>query len=134
MSNGGQSDRDHALLAALGRVIREGRGRNRLSQRGLEALSGVDQTAISRMERGKTAGIALVRFARVLEVLAGPSLFGRCPHSHLCAWSTGLSFEPLRTPWSDDDSPYDEYGYLHEGHGHAGPDQDAASRLTEEGV
>ena len=105
--------RGTAVRIAVERV--SGLAWNPQSQRELEVLSGVDQTAISRMERGATAGIALVRFARVIEVLAGPSLFGRCPHSHLCTWSTGLSIEPPRTPWSADDSPYDEYGYLREG-------------------
>ncbi len=36
-----------------------------LSQRDLEALSGVDQTAISRMERGLVPGMRLEKFARV---------------------------------------------------------------------
>ena len=151
MSGRTLSDRDQAVLAALGRLILEGRRRNGLSRRSLEVLAGVDQTAISRMERGATAGIALVRFARVIAVLAGPPLFGRCPHSHFCEWRTGLSVQPPRTPWSSPDSPYDEYGYLREDQGLPGPgsrcarvdsqklvsvalgpdDQDAASRLTE---
>jgi hypothetical protein len=120
---GGSAERDQDVLAALGRVLKEGRRRRSLTQRAVEELSGVDQTAISRMERGATAGIALVRFARVIEVLAGPSLFGRCPHAHLCPWSTGLTLEPPRTPWSGRDSPYDEYGYVREGHGLLVPDR-----------
>jgi hypothetical protein len=64
-------DEDRDALEALGRAVRFARQQSSLTQRTLEALTGVDQTAISRMERGVVPGMGLVRFARIAMVLRG---------------------------------------------------------------
>ena len=50
----------------LGRNLRVAEG---LSQRELERLSGVDQTTISRFERGLAPGLRLERVATIMAVL-----------------------------------------------------------------
>ena len=50
-------DEDRDALEALGRAVRFARQQSSLTQRELEALTGVDQTAISRMERGVVQSI-----------------------------------------------------------------------------
>jgi transcriptional regulator with XRE-family HTH domain len=67
-------DEDRDALEALGRAVRFARQQSSLTQRELEALTGVDQTAISRMERGVVPGMGLVRFARIAMVLSGSLL------------------------------------------------------------
>ncbi|MBA2381021.1 MAG: helix-turn-helix transcriptional regulator [Chloroflexi bacterium] len=65
---------DPAVQAALDRVgdqIRDGRNFLSMSQAQLERLSGLDQTAISRLEHGLMPGLRLHRLAAVLAVLDG---------------------------------------------------------------
>ena len=62
--------REHDALLMLGQAVLRARARAALSQRGLEARTGVHQSAISRMERGVAPGMALEKFARVAAVLA----------------------------------------------------------------
>ncbi len=71
--------RDREALEMLGVAIRIARERSGLTQRALEALSGVDQTAISRMERGLRPGMAMVKFARVAQALGGHLLLSQQP-------------------------------------------------------
>ena len=59
----------HQTLLELGAAIREGRRQHGLTQMRLEALSGVDQTSISRLERGLAPGMKVSRLARILAVL-----------------------------------------------------------------
>ncbi len=79
-------------LVLLGSAIRRARRELGLSQDQLERLSGVDQTTISRLERGlapKTPAHRLVWLGMVL----GRSLpLGACPHAHECPW------QPLEPP------------------------------------
>jgi hypothetical protein len=65
------AERNHLALERLGQAVRRARERSALSQRALEGLTGVDQTAISRMERGLVPGMALAKFARVAVALDG---------------------------------------------------------------
>jgi ribosome-binding protein aMBF1 (putative translation factor) len=53
----------------LGTAIRAARQRRRLSQRGLAARTGVDQSTISRLERGMLRSISLRRLAALIGVL-----------------------------------------------------------------
>jgi len=53
-------------LAALGRAVASARARQGLSQEALEARSGVDQTTVSRFERGKAPGLRADRVAGLL--------------------------------------------------------------------
>jgi transcriptional regulator with XRE-family HTH domain len=55
----------------LGRTIRRRRTSLGLSQRQLEALSGIDQTVISRLENGKQTGLRWVRLAQLVDALDG---------------------------------------------------------------
>ena len=61
-------------LARLGRRILDGRLALGLSQAQLERLSGLDQTAISRLENGRLPGLRLHRLAAVFAVLDGLAL------------------------------------------------------------
>jgi DNA-binding Xre family transcriptional regulator len=57
-------------LDVIGRMVLDARRRANVSQGQLERMSGVDQTTISRLERGKLPGISLNRLAAVLGALA----------------------------------------------------------------
>ena len=64
--------RDEAARAPLrwiGTGVTLARRERQLSQRGLAALSGVDQGTISRLERGLAPGMRLESLARILVVL-----------------------------------------------------------------
>jgi transcriptional regulator with XRE-family HTH domain len=63
-------------LREIGVAIREGRRQHGLTQMRLEALSGVDQTSISRLERGLAPGMKVSRLARILAVLPRSGLLG----------------------------------------------------------
>jgi transcriptional regulator with XRE-family HTH domain len=56
-------------LEMVGRAVRVARIRAGMSQRTLEARSGVDQTAISRLERGLRPQMGVEKFARIALVL-----------------------------------------------------------------
>jgi hypothetical protein len=81
------SEHDRRCLVVLGRAIRMARGQRVWSQRELEERSGVDQTTISRIERGLLRGTDLVHFARMAWALERAMPLGGCPHQHRCAWS-----------------------------------------------
>jgi DNA-binding Xre family transcriptional regulator len=55
---------------ALGRAIQRARVSELLSQEGLEARSSIDQSTISRLERGQAPGLRLDRLAQILAGLA----------------------------------------------------------------
>ena len=55
-----------AAQVALGRAIQRARVSEVLSQEGLEARSEIDQSTISRLERGLAPGLRLDRLAQVL--------------------------------------------------------------------
>jgi transcriptional regulator with XRE-family HTH domain len=55
-----------SLMRALGADIRRARWQSGLSQAGLEVLSGVDQTTISRLENGLAPGLRLIRLVKIL--------------------------------------------------------------------
>jgi transcriptional regulator with XRE-family HTH domain len=61
-----------AGLDAIGRVVRDLRQSRRLSQRDLQAISGVHQTTISRIENGRQAGVRWSRFARLIGAMSTP--------------------------------------------------------------
>jgi transcriptional regulator with XRE-family HTH domain len=55
----------------LGATIRRRRASMGFSQRQLEAICGIDQTVISRIENGKQTGLRWVRLARLVDALDG---------------------------------------------------------------
>ncbi len=57
-------------IAVVGRMVLDARRRANLTQGQLERMSGVDQTTISRLERGRLPGITLGRLAAILGALA----------------------------------------------------------------
>ncbi|HUR95884.1 MAG TPA: helix-turn-helix domain-containing protein [Gemmatimonadales bacterium] len=56
-------------IVMLGRAALQLRLYRGWSQRGLELASGVDQTTISRFERGTQVGLSVRRIARILDAL-----------------------------------------------------------------
>jgi transcriptional regulator with XRE-family HTH domain len=58
-----------AFMKAVGRQVFFARVGQGLSQRHLEHLCGVDQTTISRLERGLAPGLRLERLATIMAVL-----------------------------------------------------------------
>jgi len=58
-------------LELLGSALYQARCRAGLTQRGLEARCGVEQSTISRLENGKLSGIGLYRLARIIAALDG---------------------------------------------------------------
>ena len=62
-------DETAAALERLGRHVRAARRQAALSQRQVEAMTGIDQTTIVRIERGKATGLPLRRFAVLMVAL-----------------------------------------------------------------
>jgi len=58
-----------AVMKAVGRRVQFARLGHGLSQRQLEVLCQVDQTTISRLERGLAPGLRLERLATIMAVL-----------------------------------------------------------------
>jgi DNA-binding Xre family transcriptional regulator len=58
-------------LELLGEALRDARIRQRMTQAHLERMSGIDQTTISRLERGKLDGMRLRRLALLIASLDG---------------------------------------------------------------
>jgi transcriptional regulator with XRE-family HTH domain len=81
------SDHDARALAILGRAVGMARRDRAWTQRELEERSGVDQTTISRIERGRIRGTELIRFAWIAWALGDALPLGGCPHQHRCAYS-----------------------------------------------
>jgi transcriptional regulator with XRE-family HTH domain len=65
------SERELEGLRLLGVQLRRARLANGWPQRGLERVSGVDQTTISRLENGRLVSLKLVRIASLMQALAG---------------------------------------------------------------
>ena len=79
-------------LVAFGLALRHARYRTSLTQARLEDRSGVDQTLISRLERGKAPHCSLNRILSLQEALGRDLPLGVCPHEHVC------DFRPPGTP------------------------------------
>jgi Predicted transcriptional regulators len=75
----GPPDRRRSL-AKIGRAVLRLRLYRGWSQQDLEARSGVDQTTISRLERGTQRGLSIRRLAAILDALhVGDVVFDRPP-------------------------------------------------------
>jgi DNA-binding Xre family transcriptional regulator len=59
-------------LDVIGELLLSLRQQRGMSQIRLEGRSGVDQTVISRLERGKQPSLRLVRLAAIVSALTGP--------------------------------------------------------------
>jgi transcriptional regulator with XRE-family HTH domain len=60
---------ESAARSALGAGLRNARADRGLSQGGLEAWSGVDQTTISRIENGAPMGLRFATYVKLLDAL-----------------------------------------------------------------
>jgi transcriptional regulator with XRE-family HTH domain len=73
-------------LKVFGERLRNARYRLSLSQTRLEELSGVDQTSISRLERGLAPRFPAEKLIRLSQALGVELPLGACPHDHPCRW------------------------------------------------
>ena len=85
-----------AKLVEFGALLRAARQRVGMTQMALEERSGVDQTLISRVERGMAAGCSLHRLLALSDALGRDLPFGVCPHDHRCQFGP-----PGRAPLLD---------------------------------
>jgi DNA-binding XRE family transcriptional regulator len=67
-------------MVLLGARFRNGRMMAGVSQRHIAELSGVSQTAISRLERGLATGMSAERLIRIADAIGESFPFGYCPH------------------------------------------------------
>ena len=74
------------MLRRFGLELRRCRMHRSLSQARLAEASGVSQSTISRLERGKAPAAAMLKLVLLSEVLGYSFPLGYCPHGHLCAW------------------------------------------------
>jgi transcriptional regulator with XRE-family HTH domain len=81
-----EDDLTYAQLVGLGAAVRRARHAHGLSQWALETLADIDQTAISRLERGLAARFPAERLVRLRFVLGRELPLGYCPHDHECRW------------------------------------------------
>jgi transcriptional regulator with XRE-family HTH domain len=87
------------MFLRFGRNLRRARQIAGLSQQRLADLSGVSQSVISRLERGKAPMHALERLLMIQEVLGSAFPLGECPHDHACVWQAiGSDGQRMHTP------------------------------------
>lgn len=111
------------MLQEFGIQLRHCRLRAGLSQARLSELSGVTQSTISRIERGKAPRAGIAMLVQLGEVLGYRLPLGFCPHEHICGWqrvdAMGIPREPSapmrHTPWlsellEDEGEPGGEHG------------------------
>ncbi len=67
-----------------------------MTQMRLEELSGVDQTMISRLERGRAPAASLYKLLRLQAILGAELPLGYCPHDHDCPWRSTAGPPPPR--------------------------------------
>jgi hypothetical protein len=84
---------DPERLTAFGSFVRRARHCAGLTQQRVADLSGVSQTMISRLERGRAAHLGLSRLLAIQGVLGGCLPLGVCPHDHPCIWQAKTSTE-----------------------------------------
>jgi transcriptional regulator with XRE-family HTH domain len=75
-----------AMLRRFGAELRRCRSVSGLSQGRLADLSGVSQSSISRLERGKAPYASLQLIVRLGEAMNGRMPIAHCPHKHGCVW------------------------------------------------
>lgn len=74
------------MLRRFGAELRRRRRVSGLSQGRLAELSGVSQSSISRLERGKAPYASLQLIVRLGEAMGGRMPIAYCPHKHGCVW------------------------------------------------
>lgn len=117
-------------LEIFGARIRHGRQQAGLSQRQLANRSGVSQSTISRLERGRCIGLAFIRLVAICSAMGTDFPFGACPHDHPCRWPTSppeatSKPDPNAQLVTQSQSRLAESGHRISGPTHAKPDPDA---------
>lgn len=82
-----EGKRDASLLRRFGVEFRRCRHYFGISQTELARQSGVSQSTISRIERGRASSASLLKLVRLSEVMRSGFPLGFCPHPHYCAWN-----------------------------------------------
>jgi transcriptional regulator with XRE-family HTH domain len=75
------------MLRRFGTEFRRCRIYAGLSQVVLAERSGVSQSTISRIERGKASSAAMFKLVRISHAMGDRFPFAFCPHPHYCAWN-----------------------------------------------
>jgi transcriptional regulator with XRE-family HTH domain len=83
-------------LVAFGMYVKRARHLVGMSQTRLEALSGVDQGQISRLERALSPTTRVERLVAMGTVLGRALPLGCCPHEHWCEWQPAPPPPPER--------------------------------------
>jgi transcriptional regulator with XRE-family HTH domain len=76
--------------------VKRGRYLARVTQQGLEDLSGIDQGHISRLERGLAPWTRTQELVRIGKGLGRAFPLGFCPHEHWCEWQPAPPPPPER--------------------------------------
>ncbi|MEX1344069.1 MAG: helix-turn-helix transcriptional regulator [Candidatus Limnocylindrales bacterium] len=82
-----EGEHDQGLLRRFGIEFRRCRLYAGLSQVELARQSGVSQSTISRIERGKASSAALLKLVRISDAMRSGFPLGYCPHPHFCPWN-----------------------------------------------
>lgn len=82
------------LLLAFGQYVRRSRYFLHMSQVELAQASGVDQGAISRLERALAPSMKVERVVKLGGAMGRAFPLGYCPHEHWCQWQRA----PERAP------------------------------------
>ena len=80
-------ERDRRLLRRFGTELRRCRIHAGLSQVVLAERSGVSQSTISRLERGKASSAAMFKLVLISAAMGDGFPLAFCPHPHHCAWN-----------------------------------------------
>lgn len=73
----------------------------------LARRSGVSQSTISRIERGKAPSAAMLKLVKISSAMGRGFPFAFCPHPHFCSWNRldedgTQSRDPYRTVASEE--------------------------------
>jgi transcriptional regulator with XRE-family HTH domain len=93
------------LLIAFGQYVKRSRYMASVTQRELARLTGVDQGAISRLERALAPAAKVENLVKLADVLGRDFPLGYCPHEHWCEWQPAPPSAPEdpRAPLTDDE-------------------------------
>jgi len=92
------------LLLAFGQYVKRGRYLGDMSQVELSKKSGVDQGAISRLERALAPSMKVERLVKLSNALGRFLPLGYCPHEHWCQWQRAperAPDPPRRLTWEE---------------------------------
>jgi hypothetical protein len=101
-----------SALERFARLFRAARFRAGRTQTGLECVTGVDQTAISRIELAKAARFPLSRLLLLSAAMRGELPVGECPHDHACKWKMPEGDLGRYRAWRPDAAWYEAHASL----------------------